>query len=85
MHQAIRAGEHFGQISGFKQNGPCWKELFAIVCAVNTWGHNWARRKILFHCDNSAVISIWKKGLRNHNFSAHVICTSVLHTIICML
>ena len=39
-----------------------WKELYAIVCTVNTWGHNWARKKILFHCDNSTVVSIWSKG-----------------------
>ena len=30
-----------------------WKGLYAIVSAVNTWGHLWTRRKILFHCDNS--------------------------------
>ena len=66
MHPAIRAGEHFGQIDGFKQSGPLSKHsriLFGKnVCAVNTWGHNWARRKILFHCDNSTVVSIQKKG-----------------------
>ena len=39
-----------------------WKELYAIVCTVNIWGHNWARKKILFHCDNSTVVSIWNKG-----------------------
>ena len=39
-----------------------WKELYAIVSAVNTWGHLWSRRKILFHCDNSTVVSIWQKG-----------------------
>ena len=39
-----------------------WKELYAIVCTVNTWGHNCARKKILFHCDNSTVVSIWSKG-----------------------
>ena len=39
-----------------------WKELYAVVCAVNTWGHNWARKKILFHCDNNTVVSIWNKG-----------------------
>ena len=39
-----------------------WKELYAILCTVNTWGHNWARKKILFHCDNSTVVSIWSKG-----------------------
>jgi len=39
-----------------------WKELFAIVLAVHTWGSFWSRRKILFHCDNQAVVDIWEKG-----------------------
>ena len=38
-----------------------WKELYAIVSAVNTWGHLWSKRKILFHCDNT-VVDIWQKG-----------------------
>ena len=39
-----------------------WKELFAIVVAVHTWGSSWSRQKILFHCDNRAVVDIWDKG-----------------------
>ena len=39
-----------------------WKELFAILVAVHTWGIHWAKHKILFHCDNQAVVDIWKKG-----------------------
>ena len=39
-----------------------WKELFAIVMAVHTRGSLWQRQKILFHCDNQAVISIWESG-----------------------
>ena len=39
-----------------------WKELFAIVVAVHTWGSSWSRQKILFHCDNRAVVGIWDKG-----------------------
>ena len=39
-----------------------WKELFAITAAVNTWGHHWARKKVLFHCNNQAVVDIWKTG-----------------------
>ena len=35
-----------------------WKELFAIVNAVNTWGYLWAKQKILFHCDN---LDIWHR------------------------
>ena len=39
-----------------------WKELYAIVAAVNTWGHLWKRKKVLFHCDNQSVCDIWQKG-----------------------
>ena len=39
-----------------------WKELYAIVLAVHTWGPSWKRQKILFHCDNKAVVDIWEKG-----------------------
>ena len=39
-----------------------WKELYAIVIAVHTWGPSWQRQRILFHCDNQAVVDIWKKG-----------------------
>ena len=33
-----------------------------IVVAVHTWRSYWCRQKILFHCDNQAVVSIWKSG-----------------------
>lgn len=39
-----------------------WKELYAITAAVNTWGHLWKRKRILFYCDNQAVSDIWRKG-----------------------
>ena len=39
-----------------------WKELYAIVSAVNTWGHHWARHKILFHCDNNTMVDVWRRG-----------------------
>ena len=39
-----------------------WKELFAIVAPVHTWGSFWSRQKILFHCDNQAVVDIWSRG-----------------------
>ena len=39
-----------------------WKEMFAIVAAVHTWGSFWPRQKILFHCDNQSVVDIWDKG-----------------------
>ena len=39
-----------------------WKELYVIVMAVHTWGSLWQRKKILFHCDNQAVVDIWESG-----------------------
>ena len=39
-----------------------WKELIDIVMAVHAWGSLWQRQKILSHCDNQAVISIWESG-----------------------
>jgi len=39
-----------------------WKELFAILIAVHSWGAYWTKQKIVFHCDNQAVVDIWGKG-----------------------
>jgi hypothetical protein len=39
-----------------------WRELYAILVACATWGTQWKRLKILFHCDNSAVVQIWQRG-----------------------
>ena len=41
-----------------------WKELYAIMMAsCRAWGHNCSSKKLLFCCDNSAVVSIWESGL----------------------
>ena len=39
-----------------------FKELFAIVVACHTWGHEWPRQRILFQCDNEAVVYCIKSG-----------------------
>ena len=39
-----------------------FKELYAIVAACYTWGHQWKHRRILFHCDNSAAVACMKSG-----------------------
>ena len=36
--------------------------LESIVMAVHTWESLWQRQKILFHCNNQAVVSVWKAG-----------------------
>ena len=39
-----------------------WKELFAVVLALCTWGRELAQKRILIHCDNQAVCDIWQSG-----------------------
>ena len=64
-----------------------WKELYAIVIACETWGSHWSQKRILFHCDNLAIVHIWETGLsRNapllgllHLLAAHTKQVSV-HT-----
>ena len=45
-----------------KQHGYNLEGTIAIVVAVHTWGSFWSCQKILFHCDNWAVVDIWDKG-----------------------
>ena len=39
-----------------------WRELYAILVVCATWGHLWVHKRILFHCDNAAVVAIWQRG-----------------------
>ena len=39
-----------------------WKELYALLKAAATWGKYWASKRILFYCDNQAVVSILRSG-----------------------
>ena len=42
-----------------KQISIQWQELFAIVAAALTWGHNWSRLRIRFFCDNLPIVQAW--------------------------
>ena len=53
-----------------------WKELYAIVIAVHMWGPSWQWQKILFHCDNQAVVDIWKEGSQGPTY--HGFCPFVV-------
>ena len=37
-------------------------ELYPIIIAAILWGHEWSRKAILIHTDNSAVVEILNKG-----------------------
>ena len=39
-----------------------FQELYPIVVAAMLWGNTWSRKRILFHCDNLAVVHILNKG-----------------------
>ena len=39
-----------------------FKELFAIVAATKTWGHQWAGKRIVFLTDNLPITQIWQIG-----------------------
>ena len=54
-----------------------WKELFAIVMAVHTWGTQWASKNN-FHCNNLGVVDIWQKdAIQNQHTMAYVGAASV--------
>ncbi len=40
-----------------------WKELCAIFVACKTWGSQWSRKRLLFHCDNLTVVHLWRSGM----------------------
>ena len=43
-----------------------WQELFAIVAAALTWGHNWRQKHIRFYCDNLAIVNSWEGKSSKH-------------------
>ena len=45
----------------FKSHSIAWKELFPIYVACQIWAECFVGKKLLFHCDNKAVVDIWSK------------------------
>ncbi|XP_065196629.1 uncharacterized protein LOC135828125 [Sycon ciliatum] len=43
-----------------------WREMWPIAIACQLWGPHWAQKKILLHCDNSAVCTAWESGTCRH-------------------
>ena len=44
------------------QMSMAYRELYPIVIANIVWGHMWSRKRIVFWCDNQAVVNIINKG-----------------------
>ena len=58
-----------------------------IVLAVHIWGGSWARKRIVFKCDNAAVVAVLQRGLCKDRHLAYLlreltICV-VLHSFTC--
>ena len=58
------AGRWFSQAwpPSLRHHPIAWREMYAVLVACTTWGTNWRRKHLLFHCDNAAVVDIWRKG-----------------------
>ena len=39
-----------------------YRELFAIVAATMTWGHEWKGKRIVFLTDNKTITHVWSSG-----------------------
>jgi len=58
------AGQWFSQAwpPNLREHSIAWREMYAVLVACTTWGREWQRKRLLFHCDNAAVVDIWRKG-----------------------
>ena len=50
-----------------------FKELFPIVLAIFLWGNDFKNCKVLFHCDNMAVVRIINKQSSRDQASMHLV------------
>lgn len=39
-----------------------WKELFPIYVTCSIWGEHFRGKRLIFHCDNQAVVDIWRSN-----------------------
>ena len=59
-----------------------WQELYPIALACLLWGHQWSGKKLLFHCDNRAVVDIWASGTSRDPLIMHLVCSIFLNAAI---
>ena len=50
-----------------------FKELFPIVLSLILWGHEWKNQKVIFHCDNQAVVCSINKQSTKEKSSMHLL------------
>ena len=40
--------------------------MYAVLVAATAWGAQWSRKRLLIHCDNQAVVHVWRSGTSRH-------------------
>lgn len=55
-----------------------FKELFPIVVAAWVWGNTWSRLRVVFQCDNSAVVSVISSGTSRDPAVMHLLRSLLL-------
>ena len=59
------------------------KELIPIVIAAHIWGQEWARKRILFKCDNQAIVACLKFGSGRDRHLAFLLRHLAMKAIMC--
>lgn len=52
-----------GRMSKYAKYNIAWRELYAIVKAASTWGQYLTGKKIVFMCDNEAIVYVVNSGI----------------------
>lgn len=68
VHGCLVHGHHMQQLTRSIQ----WKELFAILAAVATWGQDLKCQRILFHYDNLTVVHSYLAGKETWKLPSYV-------------
>ena len=58
-------------------------ELFAILAAARTWGHEWRGRRIVFVTDNKPITQIWEAGSTPSTNIMKLVRKLYLHAAVC--
>ena len=66
--------------ANWQDGGPdiTYKELFPIVVAIELWGSQLANKRVLFRCDNQAVVTILNKQSTRSKLSMNILRKFVL-------
>ena len=59
--------------SGLQNKSIQWKELYPTVLSCLLWGDQWSGKKLLFHCNNQAVVDIWASGSSQDPLTMHLV------------